>query len=163
MKTIPLFSLVIFFALLITENARSEEWPVLKKYDQEHSWKIALPVGGIGTGTISMGGRGNFQDVEIMNRPAKGYNPGTGRENSTFFTLYTNVEGNKEVRLLEGPLPFYQYEGGSGAIGTNHGLPRFKESSFEAAYPFGQVNLSTPQLPVTVKIKSFNPLSHIMG
>ena len=30
-------------------------WPVLKKYDQEHTSKIALPVGGIGTGTVSLG------------------------------------------------------------------------------------------------------------
>ena len=45
-----------------------------------------------------------------------------------------------------------------GAIATNHGLPRFNEVSFEAAYPFGQVNLKTPQIPVNVKIKAFNPL-----
>ena len=37
-------------------------------------------------------------------------------------------------------------------------LPRFDEVSFEAAYPFGQVNLKTPQIPVSVKMKAFNPL-----
>ena len=93
-----------------------------------------------------------------MNKPAKGYNPGSGRNNSAFFTLFTEIEGRKDLRLLEGPVPLHQYEGGSGAIGTNHGLPRFKEVSFEAAYPFGQVNLKTPQVPVNIKIKSFNPL-----
>jgi non-lysosomal glucosylceramidase len=133
-------------------------WPVLKKYDQEHTCKIALPIGGIGTGTLSLGGRGNLQDWEIMNRPAKGYNPGSGRNNSAFFSLFTEVEGKKDLRLLEGPVPFYQHEGSSGAIATNHGLPRFNEVSFEAAYPFGQVNLKTPQIPLNVKIKSFNPL-----
>ncbi len=133
-------------------------WPVLKKYDQEHTYKIALPVGGIGTGTVSLGGRGNLQDWEIMNRPAKGYNPGSGRNHSAFFTLFTQVGGKKDLRLLEGPVPFYQYEGSSGAIATNHGLPRFNEVSFESAYPFGQVNLKTSQIPVNVKIKSFNPL-----
>ncbi len=132
-------------------------WPVLKKYDQEHVCKIALPVGGIGTGTVSLGGRGNLQDWEIMNRPAKGYNPGSGRNNSAFFSLFTEAGGKKDLRLLEGPVPLYQYEGSSGAIATNHGLPRFKEVSFEAAYPFGQVLLSTPKVPVNVKIKSFNP------
>ena len=133
-------------------------WPVLKKYDQEHTSKIALPVGGIGTGTVSLGGRGNLQDWEIMNRPAKGYNPGSGRNNSAFFTLFTEVDRKKDLRLLEGPVPLYQYEGSSGAIETNHGLPRFKEVTFEAAYPFGQVNLKTPQVPVNIKIKAFNPL-----
>ena len=158
MKHLPVFFLILFFGVIITKTVLSDDWPVLKKYDQEHSCKIALPVGGIGTGTISMGGIGNFLDFEIMNRPAKGYNPGSGRNNSTFFTLYTNIDGQQELRLLEGPVPFFLYEGSSGAIATNHGLPRFKESCFETAYPFGQVNLTTPQLPVRVKIKSFNPL-----
>lgn len=158
MKNYFLVFILLFLAGIFTENANSAEWPVLKKYDQEHSCKIALPVGGIGTGTISLGGRGNFQDVEIMNRPAKGYNPGSGRENSTFFTLFTDIEGKKDLRLMEAPVPYYLYEGSSGAIATNHGLPRFKESYVEAAYPFGQVNLSTPLLPLKVRIKSFNPL-----
>ena len=145
-------------ATFLFQSVYSTDWPVLKKYDQEHTCKIALPIGGIGTGTVSLGGRGNLQDWEIMNRPAKGYNPGSGRNNSAFFALYTEVEGKKDLRLIEGAVPFYQYEGSSGAIATNHGLPRFKDVTFEAAYPFGQVKLKTPQVPVNVKIKSFNPL-----
>ena len=152
-------SLLIFCsAFIVPQSGNSVDWPILKKYDQEHVCKIAMPIGGIGTGTVSLGGRGNLQDWEIMNRPAKGYNPGSGRNNSAFFTLFTDIDGKKDLRLLEGPVPFYQYEGSSGAVATNHGLPRFKEVSFEAAYPFGQVNLRTPQLPVNVKFKAFNPL-----
>jgi non-lysosomal glucosylceramidase len=150
--------LISCLTLLIIQTGHSSDWPVLKKYDQEHTYKIALPIGGIGTGTVSLGGRGNLQDWEIMNRPAKGYNPGSGRNNSAFFTLYTESGGKKDLRLMEGAVPFYQYEGPSGAMATNHGLPRFDEVSFEAAYPFGQVNLKTHQIPVTVKIKAFNPL-----
>jgi uncharacterized protein (DUF608 family) len=155
MKNI-LFTLIV--VIFFVQPLLSSDWPVLKKYDQDHTYKIALPVGGIGTGTVSLGGRGNLQDWEIMNRPAKGYNPGSGRNNSAFFTLFTDVDGKKDLRLLEGPVPFFEYEGSSGAVSTNHGLPRFKEVSFEAAYPFGQVNLKTPQIPVAVKIKAFNPL-----
>lgn len=151
-------TLLLIIASVICQPLHSSDWPVLKKYDQEHIYKIAMPLGGIGTGTVSLGGRGNLQDWEIMGRPAKGYNPGSGRNNSAFFTLYTETAGKKDLRLLEGPVPFYQYEGASGAIATNHGLPRFSEATFEAAYPFGQVNLSTTQLPVTVKMKAFNPL-----
>lgn len=136
----------------------SKKWPVLKKYEQENTCKIALPIGGIGTGTVSLGGRGNLQDWEIMNRPAKGYNPGSGRNNSPFFSLYTEFDGKKDTRIMEGPIPFFLNEGSSGAIATNHGLPRFKKNSFETVYPYGCVNLKTPQIPVDVKIKSFNPL-----
>jgi uncharacterized protein (DUF608 family) len=138
---------------LITDPGTKTEWPVLKRYDQEHTYKIALPVGGIGTGSISLGGRGNLQDWEIMNKPAKGFNP-----SPSFFSLYTEVKGKKDVRLLEGPVPFYQFEGASGAVARNHGFPRFENVTFEAAYPFGTVNLETPQLPIRVKVKAFNPL-----
>ena len=116
----------------ISYTVHAEDWPVLKKYDQEHIYKIALPVGGIGTGTVSLGGRGNLQDWEIMGRPAKGYNPGSGRNNSAFFTLYTEINGKKDLRLLEGPVPFYEYEGASGAVATNHGLPRFSTATFDS-------------------------------
>ncbi|MCK4748582.1 MAG: hypothetical protein KAT15_16130, partial [Bacteroidales bacterium] len=72
--------------------------------------------------------------------------------------IFTEFDGKKDTRLLEGPLPFFLYEGSSGSIATNHGLPRFSENTFDAAYPFGQVNLKTRQIPLDVKIKSFNPL-----
>jgi len=150
--------LFIAYLSLGFSEALAQEWPVLKHYDQDHTSRIALPIGGIGTGTVSLGGRGNLQDWEIMNRPAKGYNPAFGRENSPFFTLYTEIDGEKDHRLLEGPVPFFLYEGAWGAMATNHGLPRFENVSFDAAYPFGQVNLSTPQIPLKVKIKAFNPL-----
>ena len=50
-------------------------WPVLTYYDEEHLSQIAIPLGGIGTGTVSLGGRGQLRDWEIMNRPSKGFNP----------------------------------------------------------------------------------------
>ena len=34
--------------------------------------EIAFPLGGIGTGTVSLGGRGDLRDWEIFNRPNKG-------------------------------------------------------------------------------------------
>ena len=36
---------------------------------------IAFPLGGIGTGTVSLGGRGQLRDWEIFNRPDKGNTP----------------------------------------------------------------------------------------
>ena len=52
-------------------------WPSLRTYTGRHLRRIALPLGGIGTGTVSLGGRGNLRDWEIVNRPAKGFHPGT--------------------------------------------------------------------------------------
>ncbi len=154
-----LFSNLFILAGEIMAQHQTKEWPVLKHYDKNHINKIALPIGGIGTGTISLGGRGNLQDWEIVNRPAKGFNPGPGRNHSPFFSIYSEYNGKKDLRLLEGPAPLYEYEGFAGNAKTgNHGLPRFENATFDAAYPFGQVNLSDPNLPISVRIKAFNPL-----
>ncbi len=81
-----------------------DSWPILKSYDSEHLSRIALPLGGIGTGTVSLGGRGDLRDWEIMNRPAKGFVP-LHSEAGPFFALYAKAEGEEAVtRVLEGPV-----------------------------------------------------------
>jgi non-lysosomal glucosylceramidase len=102
-------------------SAHDRRWPTLTRYDQEHLARIALPLGGIGTGTVSLGGRGNLHDWEIVNRPAKGFTPP-----NSFFALYAQPAGGAAVtRALEGALPPH-YEGSSGSTAANHGLPRFR-------------------------------------
>jgi uncharacterized protein (DUF608 family) len=139
--------------------AWSPSWPVLRTYDPAHIEKISLPIGGIGTGTVGLGGRGDLRDWEIMNRPAKGFIPFTGQQLGPFFAVYVKPESGKPAaRSLEGPLPESLYEGSHGSTIINHGLPRFKEAVFAAAYPFGQVFLSDPAMPVDIRIEAFNPL-----
>jgi uncharacterized protein (DUF608 family) len=127
---------------------------VLKEYDQDHLARIALPLGGIGTGTVSLGGRGDLRDWEIVNRPAKGFAPA-----STFFALYARPAGGAAAtRVLEGTLGAESYEGPIGSTARNHGLPRFRTCTFAAAYPLGQVLLNDPDVPLEVRIEAFNPL-----
>ena len=130
-------------------------WPVLNTYTQDRLAKIALPLGGIGTGTISLGGRGDFRDCEIMNTPAK-HNRGCA-----LFTCVQAqpVDSPSYTRLAEGPLEYFEYEGAYGSSAFNHGMPRFQFADFKAAYPFGQVSLGDgPNAPLSLKIKAFNPL-----
>ena len=138
----------------MTDDANTPRWPVLTRYDSDHLARIALPLGGIGTGTVSLGGRGNLRDWEIRNRPAKG-NVGS----QAFFVLHVQEQDGAAVtRLLEGPIECEEYEGQHGAKAQNHGLPRFRRCSFEAAYPFGQVVLGDDDVPLAVRLKAFNPL-----
>jgi len=132
------------------------DWPVLKEYDQEHIHKIALPIGGIGTGTISFGGRGDLRDWEIMNRPAKGFVP-MKREVGPFFVLFAKGNSFNTCRLLEGPIDHSEYEGSHGSETPNENLPRFRECSFETSYPFGRANLFDSEIPLQVAIEAFNP------
>jgi non-lysosomal glucosylceramidase len=169
-KTIHTARLLSIFTSLIlavsgTANAQkiSPDYPVLKHYDQDHLSKIVMPIGGIGTGTVNLGGRGDLREWEIMNIPAK-QNPGGPNANdlgsvSPFFCLYTKTaDGHSITKSLTGPLEYYEYENMMGVPVEHHGLPRFHHASFDAAYPFGQVHLSDPEVPLDVTIKAFNPL-----
>ncbi len=139
------------------EGQTDDSWPSLKRYDQGHLHRIALPTGGIGTGTISLGGRGDLRDWEIMNRPAKGFVPKRG-EAGPCFVLFLEESDRKTSRLLEGPVEFSEFEGSHGGETPNENLPRFRSCSFDTAYPFGRVTLSDPDIPVEIQIKAFNPL-----
>lgn len=157
------YKLLLICSLLSGQGIAQEwipgNWPVLKHYDQQHLCQIALPVGGIGTGTVSLGGRGELRDWEIMNVPGKKYSTVTTGNNAPFFAIYTKPErGDAQTTLLAGALEPHEYMHYEGRPVNHHGLPRFKNSSFDAAYPFGQVHLSDSDIPVEVTVKSFNPL-----
>ncbi|MCD6508647.1 hypothetical protein J7M22_18760 [Candidatus Poribacteria bacterium] len=127
------------------------KWPVLTRYGGERLSRIAFPLGGIGAGTVSLGGRGNLRDWEIMNRPSKGFSP-----KDTFFAIW--VEGEPPMtRVLEDILQ-PPYEGDFGVDETAAGLPCFREALFEAAYPLAQLHLKDPSVPIAVRLEAFNPL-----
>lgn len=115
--------------------------------------EIAFPIGGIGTGTISLGGRGQLRDFEIYNHPDKGNtNP------FTFFALWARPEGGEPVaRVLEGKIPPPYREPGGEPANRLAGLPRFTEVSFRGEYPFATVQLDDPDVPVRTELTAWNP------
>jgi uncharacterized protein (DUF608 family) len=117
--------------------------------------EIALPIGGIGTGTISIGGRGHLADFEIYNRPWKGNDP-----RNTFFALYVKPRGKPAVaKLLEREYlpPFTDHNGGGFQNGHAAGAPRMREATFRGEYPFAWIELSDPDVPLKVELEAFNP------
>ena len=140
---LPLFFAIVFFHSAFAREWAPASWPVMKHYDRDHLYRIALPLGGIGTGTVSLGGRGELRDWEIMNVPAKNFSTVTTGNNAPFFAIYVKPQGGKsQTRLLEGPLYSHEFLHYEGRPVNHHGFPRFADASFDAAYPFGQVNLS---------------------
>ncbi len=116
--------------------------------------EIAFPLGGIGTGTVSLGGRGQLRDWEIFNRPGKGRNLPY-----TFFSLWARPHGGQPVaRVLEGQLqpPFGEAFGTPSHLAA--GLPRLRSATFTGSYPFTRVDFADESLPLTSGLEAFNPL-----
>jgi len=62
--------------------------------------RAAFPLGGIGTGTVSLGARGELRDWELRNSPAKGCRPA-----NSCFAIHARPEGGVAVnRVLEARL-----------------------------------------------------------
>ena len=117
--------------------------------------QIAFPLGGIGTGSISLGGWGQLRDFEIFNRPAKGL-----VFDFTFFTLHARKAGADPVtRVVQGPVGGDNFtEGGFGiSRATGAGLPHFRSVEFIGAFPFARLNFDDPRMPLKVSLEAFNP------
>jgi len=160
MKNILISGIFLLSSSLFAQTALlSEKITALRKYDSEHLLRIALPLGGIGTGTVSLGGSGELRDWEVMNVPAKGYSTVTTGNDAPFFAIYTRKKDENPItKALMGPIHFSDYQHYEGRSVDHHGLPRFRDASFETTYPFGIVNLSDKTMPVKVKVVGYNPL-----
>jgi non-lysosomal glucosylceramidase len=110
-------------------------------------------LGGIGTGNLSVGSRGQLCDWEIFNKQGKG-----NKLPYTFFAIRTQQDGQPPIaKVLES-----QLEGAfSYACGFHTselaGLPRFAASEMKGEYPFVTVDLLDDALPVQVQMEAFTP------
>jgi len=141
-----------------TAGSASKSSPVgssskTRSYAGEAAREVAFPLGGIGTGTVSLGGRGELRDWEIFNRPAK-----RRILPSTFVALWAEPEGERPLlRVVEGPPqpPFRGWNGYSHECGQ--GLPHFQQATLTGKYPIATVDFEDRALPVTVSLEAFTP------
>ncbi len=115
--------------------------------------EIAFPLGGIGTGTVSMGGRGELRDWEIFNRPAK-----RRILPFSFMALWARPTGGSGIlKVVEGP-PLPPFRGWNGfSRESGQGLPHFQKARFSGKYPIAKVEFEDESLPVAVSLEAFNP------
>ena len=143
-------------AVAVTTFAAAAEWPTARHFDGDHLLRVALPMGGIGCGSVSLSGRGDLVDWEIMNRANKNY---FNRSvcSRPFFAIRVKGAGHESTTMLAGPIHPAELYFAHGCNVPQCGLPRFAEASFDGAFPFGTVHLSDKGLPVKVDIKGFSP------
>ena len=120
--------------------------------------QIAFPLGGIGTGSVSLAGTGALVDWEIFNRP----NCGSAMP-YTFFTLWAAAEGHAPVTKVvqSPPLPPFSGRGAGFGFGVSHeaasGLPRLRSGVFHGEYPLAWIEFDDPDMPVWVTMEAYNP------
>ena len=125
-------------------------------YEGEYLDKIAFPLGGIGAGMLCIEGAASISHVSIRHRPEMFNNP------KLFAAIRINGDPNI-ARVLEGAVPAWKVFGapetGSGCLPGAAGLPRFKNSRFQARFPFAMVDFCDPQVPLEVKITAWSPFT----
>ncbi|MFQ6096799.1 MAG: GH116 family glycosyl hydrolase [Armatimonadota bacterium] len=115
--------------------------------------EVAFPLGGIGTGSVSLGGWGQLRDWEIRNRPAKG-----AVIPEAFFTLKARWGRQSVTKVLQGPVGgSYVGDGHTAPRAAGEGLPHFRRASFSGQFPLATVALDDPTVPLDVSIEAFNP------
>lgn len=119
-----------------------------------HATVAAFPLGGIGTGNVSLGSRGELRDWELANRPDKGHSLPF-----TFFAIHVRGRDAMPVtRVLESQLPGpHSFEQGY-AVPRVAGLPRLRQSRMRGEYPIVRIDFEDDALPVEVALEAFTPL-----
>ena len=125
----------------------------LRTFD-EQATAVAFPLGGIGTGNVSLGTRGELRDWEIFNQPGKGT-----RLPNTFFALRAQAgDGPAVAKVLEAPLQPPHTSSHGYHPNTAAGLPRLRGATMHGEYPFATINFEDPDLPVRVSLEAYTPL-----
>jgi non-lysosomal glucosylceramidase len=114
---------------------------------------LAFPLGGVGAGSISLGGRGQLCEWWIFNRPDKENSP-----QYAFPSIWVQAGSRTPVaRVLEARI-MPPYEGASGLGSANApGLPRLASCTFTGEFPLAHVAFEDSDLPVSVSLQAFTP------
>src|SRR6266704_1753978 len=129
----------------------SIEYP--RRYRGRQLAMLAFPLGGIGAGSISLGGRGQLRDWEIFNRPDKGLKPSYALP-----SLWVQKGSSPPVAMVLEAQHLPPYEGRDGLGSENSpGLRRLKAAIFTGEFPIARIDFQDRRLPVEVSLEAFSP------
>ncbi len=137
-----------WFSVIVSLDAQCIDNKIFKDQDLQ---AIRIPVGGVATGDILVGGRGNIEHIEVFNRPDR-----IRRLEKTFFSLWVKEEGKSpKVTLLERELfpPFPD-----ATHNYAWGLPRMSEARFINNYPQLLWQFKDDAIPLDISLQILNPI-----
>ncbi len=140
--------------LLPPADAKAEAIAFPRIYKGRQRKMIGFPLGGIGAGCVSLGGRGQLQEWWIFNRPDKG-----GTPQYAFPAIWAQIGNRKPVaKVLEAQI-MPPYSRGPSDLGSDNvpGLPRLETCTFTGGYPLARIDFEDPELPVHVQLEAFTP------
>ncbi len=122
---------------------------------------IGMPIGGICSGTVYLGGDGKLWLWDIFNKTKEGIVDKT----------YTNWQGKKEIKPRDGAnfifpvAPEYPFEQGFGIKITqkkntwkkNLDFKGFNDITFKGQYPMAEISYRDATLPIEIDLQSFSP------
>ena len=123
--------------------------------------RAAFPLGGIGTGNVSLGARGELRDWELENLPDKGrMNP------YSFFAIHAaplDGDGGADAatsvtRVLEARITGRRDIDAGFLFEWQAGLPRLQAATLHGEYPVVDIDFDDDVLPVDVSLRAFTPL-----
>ena len=136
------------------------------RYEGEHLKYLLFPVGGIGTGSVSVSGEGLLRDFEIFGRPNKGSVLGfTG-----FFVRAETPDGKVYTKALVGDVKEnltgiynqrFSHSHGYGyglPSASFNGFPHFSRVTADCEYPVASLTFSDDDFPGDVTLTAWNPL-----
>ena len=134
-----------------TANAANIQFP--RTFTGKQLARISFPLGGIGTGGIGLGGRGNLMDWEIFNRSDVGNSP-----RYAFPAVWAKVGSLPPVsRVLERRLlPPFDLKPENLGSRNAPGLPRLSEATFHGSFPIANIEFHDGRLPVSVSLDAFS-------
>jgi uncharacterized protein (DUF608 family) len=135
-----------------------------RTFSGENATQVAMPLGGIGAGSVCINGYGGLQDFSIRTRPETTALPAAFSSNSAeaaFAILH--IKGSPSVtKLIEGPFPAFKIfdqglQGQGLRRGGFEGFPRFTKCVFEGEYPIGTARLTDNSIPLAVTVTGWSP------
>lgn len=124
--------------------------------------EIAFPVGGLGSGCVSICGNGMLTDFEIFGRPNKG-----SINDYTFFALIADYkDGTRKIKILQGDMK-KELSGRYSKVHHSFGYgvksetmaayPHFKDVIFDGRFPIATLIFKDPDFPGKVIMNAWSP------
>ncbi len=144
------FFLVTICLFLIGHDSGFSQATSGNQYTGRNLQALEVPIGGISTGNILIGGRGNISHLEMFNRPDRQRPP-----INTFFAINTRSETGQSISKILEREYFAPYHGESHL--KSSGLPRIREVVFTNDFPLAHWQFVDEDLPIAIEMEAINP------